>query len=228
MKRRLLVVEDEPGLALTLSDRLTSEGHAVETASDGDIALHRATREGFDLIVLDVMLPGRNGFDICRELRRRSIDTPILFLTARGLVADKVVGLKLGADDYLVKPFEMIELLARIEVILRRAPASPPAAMELYQFGGIRVDFRGAEVTRAGEVIELSSKEFHLLRYLIEHRGVSLSREELLKNVWRYDSTPLTRTVDVHIAWLRQKLETNPRNPQWILTVHGMGYKFIG
>ena len=228
MKRRLLIVEDEPGLALTLSDRLTSEGYAVETASDGEIALHRATGEGFDLIVLDVMLPGRDGFDVCRELRRRAIDSPILILTARGQVVDKVVGLKLGADDYLVKPFEMIELLARVEAVLRRAPASPPAAIDSYQYDGIRVDFRSAEVTRAGEAIELSAREFRLLRHLIEHRGVTLSREELLKTVWGYEATPLTRTVDVHIAWLRHKLETNPRHPQWILTVHGMGYKFVG
>jgi two-component system, OmpR family, alkaline phosphatase synthesis response regulator PhoP len=225
---RLLLVEDEPGLQLALTDRLTSEGYQVETAGDGNTAVTRATGEPFDLIVLDVMLPGRDGFDVARTLRQQGIQTPILMLTARGEVVDRVVGLKLGADDYLTKPFEMIELLARLEALLRRAPASAGVSLERYQFGDVVVDVRKAEVTRNGIALDLSAKEFHLLRYFIEHRGATLSREELLHQVWGYHATPSTRTVDVHVAWLRQKLEPNSRVPQFILTVHGLGYKFAG
>ena len=225
---RLLLVEDEPGLQLALTDRLTVEGYQVETAGDGNTAVTRATGEPFDLIVLDVMLPGRDGFDVARTLRQHGIQTPILMLTARSEVVDRVVGLKLGADDYLTKPFEMIELLARLEALLRRAPASAGVALERYQFGDVVVDVRKAEVTRNGIALDLSAKEFHLLRYFIEHRGATLSREELLHQVWGYHATPSTRTVDVHVAWLRQKLEPNSRMPQFILTVHGLGYKFAG
>ncbi|MCG3160528.1 MAG: Transcriptional regulatory protein WalR [Acidobacteria bacterium] len=228
MSKRILLVEDEPGLVLTLTDRLTSEGYKVESARDGDAGLERASNEAFDAIILDVMLPRRNGFDVCRDLRQLGVNTPILMLTARGQVVDKVVGLKLGADDYLTKPFEMIELLARVEALLRRAPAAQSPQTEAYQFGSVKVDFRRAEVEREGEKIELSAKEFQLLRYFIEHREATLSRDELLDEVWGYDATPTTRTVDVHVAWLRQKLEPNPRHPQFILTIHGMGYKFVG
>jgi two-component system alkaline phosphatase synthesis response regulator PhoP len=225
---RILLVEDEPGLQLALSDRLVAEGYRVETAADGDVAVQRATGEPFDLIVLDVMLPGRDGFDVAKAVRQQGVQTPILMLTARGQVVDRVVGLKLGADDYLTKPFETIELLARLEALLRRAPLTPGVTLERYQFGDVLVDTRKAEVTRAGAAVDLSAKEFHLLRYFIEHRGAAISREELLSEVWGYQATPSTRTVDVHIAWLRQKLEPNPRVPQYILTVHGMGYKFVG
>lgn len=228
MSKRILLIEDEPGLVLTLSDRLRSEGYTVETVSDGEAGLERATGEPFDLIVLDVMLPRKNGFDVCRDLRQRGVPTPIIMLTARGQVVDKVVGLKLGADDYLTKPFEMIELLARLESLLRRAPAFAAASVESYRFGNISVDFRRAEVYRDDRMIELSAREFQLLRYFIEHRGSTLSRDELLNEVWGYNSMPSTRTVDVHIAWLRQKIESNPRHPQFILTVHGLGYKFVG
>jgi two-component system alkaline phosphatase synthesis response regulator PhoP len=228
MSKRILLVEDEPGLVLTLSDRLLSEGYKVETVRDGESGLERASSESFDAIILDVMLPRKNGFDVCRDLRQRGINTPILMLTARGQVVDKVVGLKLGADDYLTKPFEMIELLARIEALLRRAPAAASSQPDAYQFGSVKVDFRRAEIIRDGEKIELSAKEFQLLRYFIEHREATISRDELLNEVWGYDAMPTTRTVDVHVAWLRQKLEPNPRHPQFILTVHGMGYKFIG
>lgn len=228
MNKRLLLVEDEPGLVLTLTDRLTSEGYNVASARDGETGLERAANEAFDGIILDVMLPRKNGFDVCRDLRQRGVNTPILMLTARGQVVDKVIGLKLGADDYLTKPFEMMELLARVEALLRRAPAPAPNQAESYQFGAIKIDFRRAEVERAGEKLDLSAKEFQLLRYFIEHREATLSRDELLNGVWGYDAMPTTRTVDVHVAWLRQKLEPNPRHPQFILTVHGMGYKFIG
>ena len=232
MARQILLVEDEPGLQLTLSDRLRNEGYEVETAADGDTGYARALDGGFDLIILDVMLPGRNGFDVCRDLRQQNVATPILMLTARGQVADKVVGLKLGADDYLTKPFENIELLARIEALLRRAESSGEAVaakeLERYVFGDVTVDFRKAEVHRGGQLVELSAREFQLLRYFIHHRGDVLSRDELLNNVWGYDAMPSTRTVDVHVAWLRQKVETNPKHPEHIRTIHGMGYKFVG
>jgi two-component system alkaline phosphatase synthesis response regulator PhoP len=156
------------------------------------------------------------------------VQTPILMLTARSEVVDRVVGLKLGADDYLTKPFEMIELVARVEALLRRRPASSGVSLERYRFGDIMVDVRRAEVTRNGSPVELSAKEFHLLRYLIEHRGATISREELLQEVWGYQAALSTRTIDVHIAWLRQKLEANARVPQFILTIHGLGYKFAG
>jgi two-component system, OmpR family, alkaline phosphatase synthesis response regulator PhoP len=228
MSKRILLVEDEPGLVLTLTDRLTSEGYMVESSRDGDAGFERASNEAFDAIILDVMLPRKNGFDLCRDLRQRGVNTPILMLTARGQVVDKVVGLKLGADDYLTKPFEMIELLARVEALLRRAPAATRPHTDSYQFDSVRIDFRRAEVERDGAKIELSAKEFQLLRYFVEHREATLSRDELLNEVWGYDAMPTTRTVDVHVAWLRQKLEPNPRRPQFILTVHGMGYKFVG
>ncbi|MBA2306507.1 MAG: response regulator transcription factor [Acidobacteria bacterium] len=225
--KRILLVEDEPGLVLTLRDRLTREGYAVDTTGDGESGLARAAGEAFDLVLLDVMLPRLGGFDVLKELRKRNVETPVIMLTARGQVVDKVVGLKLGADDYVTKPFEMVELLARIEAKLRRAPVTPHPTLG-YQFGGIRVDFRRAEVTKEGAALELSAREFQLLKYFIEHRGATLTREELLNEVWGYNAMPSTRTVDVHVAWLRQKIEPNPRHPQFVLTVHGMGYKFAG
>jgi two-component system alkaline phosphatase synthesis response regulator PhoP len=226
MTQRILLVEDEPGLVMTLADRLISEGYAVESAHDAETGLAQASNDSLDLIILDVMLPGGNGFDICRDLRQRGIRTPIIMLTARGQVIDKVLGLKIGADDYVTKPFEMMELLARVEAQLRRAGAGPLIPTGSYTFGDVRVDFRRAEAYRGQDVVELSAKEFKLLRYMIEHRGAALSRDELLNEVWGYDAAVTTRTVDVHIAWLRQKLEPNQRHPQFILTLHGVGYRF--
>ncbi len=229
MNKRILLVEDEPGLVMTLTDRLANEGYKVETASDGMTGFDRAAEGGYDLIILDVMLPRKNGFDVCRDLRQRGIETPVLMLTARGQVVDKVVGLKLGADDYLTKPFEMMELLARLEALSRRASSTKPGhSVDVYQFGPIRIDFRRAEIEKSDEKIDMSAKEFQLLRYFIEHREATISRDELLNEVWGYDAMPSTRTVDVHVAWLRQKIEPNPRHPQYILTVHGLGYKFVG
>jgi two-component system alkaline phosphatase synthesis response regulator PhoP len=226
---KVLLVEDEPGLILTLTDRLESEGFAVETAADGESGERQAISGDFDLIILDVMLPKKNGLDVCRDLRRQNVATPILMLTARGETIDKVLGLKLGADDYLTKPFEVLELLARIEALLRRSPQKNQNNQpETYNFGSISIDFRRAETRKDGLPVELSALEFKLLQHLIEHRGKMLSRDELLDEVWGYDATPTTRTVDVHIAWLRQKLEPNPRRPQYIITVHGLGYKFTG
>ncbi len=228
MVKQILLVEDEPGLRLTLSDRLRSEAYTVEAVGNGEEGYTRATEGAFDLIILDVMLPDKNGFDVCRDLRQAGVELPILMLTARAEVADKVVGLKLGADDYLTKPFENLELLARIEALLRRASTTPSGhSVDVYEFGNVAVDFRKAEVVRDGEQVELSARAFQLLRYFIENRGAVLSRDELLNNVWGYDAMPSTRTVDVHVAWLRQKVEPNPRHPQFILTVHGMGYKFV-
>jgi len=228
VSRRVLIIEDEPGLVLTLTDRLKAEGYTVASAADGRSGLERATRERWDVILLDVMLPGASGFDVCRDLRQRGVTTPIIMLTARGQVVDKVLGLKLGADDYLTKPFDMLELTARVEVQLRRATAAAPGGGTQYQFGEITVDFRKAEVRRSGELLELSAREFLLLKYFIEHREATLTRDELLNEVWGYHSMPSTRTVDVHVAWLRQKVEPNSRHPQYILTMHGMGYKFVG
>jgi len=227
MGSRILLVEDEPGLRLTLTDRLESEGYEVGTAADGDEGLARATTEPFDLVILDVMLPLRSGLDVCRDMRRKGVGTPVLMLSARGQVVDRVVGLKLGADDYLTKPFEMPELLARVEARLRK-PASETGRSDRYSFGDVQVDFRRAEVEKGGRRVELSAKEFHLLRYFVEHKGATLSRDELLNGVWGYDAMPITRTVDVHVAWLRRKLEASPRHPQHILTLHGLGYKFVG
>jgi two-component system alkaline phosphatase synthesis response regulator PhoP len=225
--RRILLVEDEPSLVLTLTDRLVSEGYRVETASDGEEALARAEAGAFDLILLDVMLPRKNGFDVCRDLRQRGVDVPVLMLTARTQVVDRVVGLKLGADDYLTKPFEMIELLARIEALLRRGRTPLATPTEAYAFGRVQVDFRRAEVRRDEQLLSLSALELRLLRHFIENRGLVLSREELLDRVWGYDATAVTRTVDVHVASLRQKIEPNPSRPQHIVTVHRLGYKFV-
>ncbi len=227
--KKVFLVEDEPGLVLTLTDRLQSEGYRVDHTADGTSAVERAASEAFDVILLDVMLPGANGFDIVRDLRNRGVMTPVIMLTARGQVADKVVGLKLGADDYLAKPFDMMELMARIEAQIRRAASATQAiTSQQYAFGAMAVDFRKAEVRRDGVEIEFSAREFQLLKYFIEHRGATLSRDELLNEVWGYNAMPSTRTVDVHVAWLRQKIEPNPRHPQFVLTVHGLGYKFVG
>lgn len=229
--KRILLVEDEPGLVLTLTDRLESEGYAVDSAREGAEALKKAAEGGYDLIVLDVMLPGKSGFDVCRELRSRGSSTPILFLTARGEIADKVVGLKLGGDDYLTKPFDMMELTARIEALLRRGGAGAPEAGTApvrYVFGDVAVDFRKAEVTRGNAPVELSALEFKLLKYFIENRGATLSREELLSRVWGYDAAIHSRTVDVHVSGLRQKIEPNPSRPQYVVTVHKLGYRFLG
>lgn len=225
---KILIVEDESALATTLRDRLRKEGYVVSIARDGTTGLDLAMREPFDLILLDLMLPGQNGLVVCQKLRQGGSSTPILMLTARRQTADKVVGLRMGADDYLTKPFQMTELLARIEALVRRATQAAGAIAPRYQFGDVQVDVRSTEVSRDGKPVPLSAKEFQLLRYLVEHPGATLSREELLRDVWGYGGHPSTRTVDVHIAWLRQKIEKDPKNPQWIHTVVGLGYKFAG
>jgi two-component system, OmpR family, alkaline phosphatase synthesis response regulator PhoP len=228
-RQKLLLIEDEPGLVMTLTDLLGGEGYEVQCAPDGPQGLALASTAEFDVIILDIMLPGMSGFELCRTLRRRGIRTPILMLTARGEVEDRVKGLHVGADDYLPKPFAVPELLARLQALLRRA-SSPEAARspKLYQFGLVVVDFRSTTVLRDGKPVEMSAREFELLSYLIEHRGATVSRQQLLKEVWGYDFAMLTRTVDVHFGLLRQKLETDPKNPRHFLTVRGLGYKFLG
>jgi two-component system alkaline phosphatase synthesis response regulator PhoP len=225
MNANILLVEDEEALRMTLGDRLLSEGYAVDYASDGEEGYDKATRLPFDLILLDVMLPRKNGFDVCRDIRQAGLITPILMLTARGQTIDKVLGLKIGADDYVTKPFDMMELTARIEALLRRAPTKAPEAQDVYQIGAVRIDLRGTSVSRDGKAVRLSAREFQLLRYLVEHSGATLSRDQILKDVWGYSAETFTRTVDVHVASLRQKLERDPKQPELILTVQGLGYK---
>ncbi|HKS75002.1 MAG TPA: response regulator transcription factor [Terriglobales bacterium] len=229
MNENILLVEDEEALRMTLSDRLQNEGYIVECAVDGNAGLDKATQQAFDLIILDVMLPRKNGFDVCRDIRQAGLATPILLLTARGQTVDKVVGLKLGADDYVTKPFEMMELTARIEALLRRVPSRPQNHPgDTHQFGNLRIDLRGTEVSKGGRPVNLSAREFQLLRYLVEHRGTTLSRGEILQEVWGYNAETFTRTVDVHVASLRQKIEHDPKKPELITTVPGLGYKFSG
>ena len=228
MNAKILIVEDEAALATTLEDRLRKEGYLVSTARDGVSGLDMATSEPFELIILDLMLPGQSGLTICQKLREHGSHIPILMLTARRQTIDKVIGLRTGADDYLTKPFQMAELLARIDALLRRSVQGMGTAAVRHQFGTFRVDLRRAEVLRDGQLIAMSAKEFQLLRYFIEHRGDTLSRDELLREVWGYEAMPSSRTVDVHVAGLRQKIEKDPKNPQFILTVVGLGYKFAG
>jgi two-component system alkaline phosphatase synthesis response regulator PhoP len=225
MSLPILLIEDEPGLVMTISDLLAGEGYQVESASDGEGGLAKATSGKFALIILDVMLPKKTGFEVCRQLRQSGIDTAILMLTAKTQVVDRVVGLKLGADDYLTKPFEPAELLARVEALLRRVNKENRAEVRNFQFGDIEIDFERAEVRKSGAPLALAAKELQLLRYLVNHRDRVVPREEILQEVWEYDSEVSSRTIDVHIAWLRQKLD-NPQNPRYIQTVRGKGYRF--
>ncbi len=226
MNERILLVEDEEALRVTLSDRLRAEQYVVETAADGIDGSDKASNQPFDLIILDLMLPGRGGLDICRDVRAAGIATPILILTVRDDTVDKVVGLKLGADDYVTKPFVAAELLARIEVLLRRVPTH--SGRGEYDFGIFCIDLRRGQVTRDGKPVYLTAREFQLLRYLIERSGATVPREELLRSVWGHSANLLTRTVDTHVFSLRQKLEQIPNVPELILTVSGVGYKFVG
>jgi two-component system alkaline phosphatase synthesis response regulator PhoP len=225
-KTRILIVEDEPAMVAGLRDNFEYEGYDVISAGDGAAGLERALTDDPDLVVLDVMMPRMSGLEVCKQVKARKPSMPIIMLTARGQEIDKVVGLELGADDYVTKPFSIRELMARIKAVLRRA--SPPvSAPESYRFGDVEVNLRGNEVRRGGQPIELSSKEFSLLAYFIAHPGETLSRDRLLDSVWGYQNYPNTRTVDTHIVHLRQKLEPNPEEPRYIVTVHGSGYKFV-
>jgi len=224
---RILIVEDEPNMVAGLRDNFEYEGYDVIAARDGAEGLDRALNEAPDLVVLDVMMPKMSGLDVCKQLKAKRPSLPVIMLTARGQEVDKVVGLELGADDYVTKPFSIRELLARIKAVLRRSPVAPKD-QERYAFGDVEVNLRSCQVARAGRPVEFSAKEFDLLKYFLCHPGETLSRDRLLEKVWGYNSFPTTRTVDAHIVRLRQKLEPRPEEPRFILTVHGIGYKFVG
>jgi DNA-binding response OmpR family regulator len=224
---RILIVEDEPNMVAGLRDNFEFEGHEVITAPDGVAGLERALNEAPDLVILDVMMPRMSGLDVCKQLKAKRPSVPIIMLTARGQEVDKVVGLELGADDYVTKPFSIRELLARVKAVLRRSNALPKE-QESYTFGDVEVNLRSCQVSRGGKTMDFSSREFDLLKYFLCHPGEALSRDRLLEEVWGYDRFPTTRTVDAHIVRLRQKLEARPEDPRFILTVHGTGYKFVG
>jgi two-component system, OmpR family, alkaline phosphatase synthesis response regulator PhoP len=226
MKENILLIEDEEALRIALRDRLRGEGYVVDTAVDGEEGLEKATGLPFDLLILDITLPYRNGFDLCREIRQAGLATPVLFLSARHETVDKVVGFKLGGDDYVTKPFEAAELMVRVEALLRRAPVH--SGRGVHKIGSIQVDIARKQVTRDGKPVYLSGREFQLLRYFMERPGTTISRAELLRSVWGYDAGAFTRTVDVHVFSLRQKLEDDPGRPELIVTVAGVGYKFAG
>ena len=225
-KTRILIVEDEPAMVAGLRDNFEYEGYEVISAGDGVTGLERAFADSPDLVVLDVMMPRLSGLDVCKQLKARRPTLPIIMLTARGQEIDKVVGLELGADDYVTKPFSIRELMARVKAVLRRA--SPHSPAELYRFSDVEVNIRSNEVLRGGQPVDLSSKEFALLAYFISNPAETLTRDRLLDAVWGYENYPNTRTVDTHIVHLRQKLEPNPEEPRFIITVHGSGYKFVG
>lgn len=225
--KRILVIEDEPQMLLGLRDNLELEGYDVQTAADGDEGLHKASSTAPDLVILDIMLPKRNGFDVCRELRARNVSTPIVMLTARSAETDKVLGLELGADDYVTKPFSITELLARVRAVLRRSNPQRPAT-ETIRIGDIDFDFRLHQARRGSDRVEFTAREFELLRYLVQHVGQVVTREQILNDVWGYEEYPTTRTIDNFVAKLRQKIEKAPHAPEHILTIHGSGYKFVG
>jgi two-component system alkaline phosphatase synthesis response regulator PhoP len=223
---KILIVEDEPEMVLGLKDNFEFEGYEVATAADGVAGLEQARALKPDLIVLDIMLPKLSGLEVCKTLRGEGVATPIVMLTARGQEVDKVVGLELGADDYVTKPFSVRELMARVKAILRRADGSP-RRLSRYAFGEVDLDFEVYRATRQGRPLELSPREFELLRYLIERKGETVSRDKLLEDVWGYENYPSTRTVDTHIAKLRAKIGDSGSDPRYVLTIHGMGYKFV-
>ncbi len=224
---KILIVEDEPNMVAGLRDNFEYEGYQVITAADGVEGLQRALADSPDLVVLDVMMPRMSGLDVCKQLKAKRPSVPVIMLTARGQEVDKVVGLELGADDYVTKPFSIRELLARVKAVLRRA-RTVPREQERYSFSDVEVDLRAYRTVRRGKEVELSAKEFELLKYFLCHTGETLSRDRLLEDVWGYEHYPTTRTVDAHIVRLRQKLEPNPEEPRFILTVHGVGYRFVG
>lgn len=224
--QKILIVEDQTDLANGLEINLKKEGYKVFKTTTGEEALQITFREMPDLIILDIMLPGMSGLDVCRELRQKSIQIPIIMLTAKSDETDRVVGLELGADDYITKPFSLRELMARVHVCLRRQPKQ--ADIPRYRFGHVEIDFEKYRVTVRNKPVEMTQKEFDLIRYMIRNRDTVLSRDRLLDEVWGYDSYPTTRTVDTHVLKLRKKLEDDPANPKYILSVYGGGYKFVG
>jgi two-component system alkaline phosphatase synthesis response regulator PhoP len=225
-RQKILIVEDEPDMVLGLRDNFEFEGYLVVTAPDGAAGLEKARTEKPDLLILDIMMPKLSGLEVCKTLRGEGFEKPIIMLTARGQEIDKVVGLELGADDYVTKPFSIRELLARVRAILRRSDGSK-RRLARYRFSDVELDFEVYRATRAGEPLEMSPREFELLRYLIERKGDTVSRDQLLEDVWGYESYPSTRTVDTHIAKLRAKIGDSGSEPRYILTMHGSGYKFV-
>ena len=223
---RILVVEDDAAILRGLADNLSCESHDVLTATDGERACSIVREQKPDLVILDLMLPRMSGYDVCRTLRGEGVVTPILMLTARGDESDRVLGLDLGADDYLTKPFSIRELLARVRALLRRTQAAAPS-IDVLQFEDTFIDFKRYEAHKAGTPIDMTKKEFGVLRYLAARAGEVATREELLDQVWGYDAMPTTRTVDNHIASLRSKLEADPSQPRHLQTVHGVGYKWV-
>jgi DNA-binding response OmpR family regulator len=227
-RRRVLIVEDDQAMSVALNDGFTSEGYGVLSVRDGREGLLKAREAAPDIIILDVMLPRMSGLDVCRELRSGGSDVPIIMLTARGQEADKVLGLKLGADDYVTKPFSLLELLARVESVLRRARGSARTrAPETCELGDVCIDFRRHEATRGGVPLDLSAREYAMMAFFAAHRGEVVTRDQLLDAVWGYDSIPFTRTVDTHIGRLRKKIETDPADPRYLITVHRLGYKLV-
>ena len=223
---KVLIIEDEPNMVLGLKDSCEYEGYEVAVARDGKEGLEKASTEKPDIILLDVMLPLMSGLDVCRTLRNRGFEIPILMLTARGEEMDKVVGLEVGADDYVTKPFSIKELLARVRAHLRRS-SKQLVELESFSFGDVELNFKKLTARKGGQALDVSAREFEILRYLIRHRGETVTRDQLLDEVWGYRSTPVTRTVDNHIARLRQKIEQDPSEPQHIITVHRLGYRFV-
>jgi two-component system alkaline phosphatase synthesis response regulator PhoP len=223
---KILIVEDEPDMVLGLKDNFEFEGYEVLTAPDGQAGLERARSAKPDLVILDIMLPKLSGLEVCKTLRGEGFDSPIVMLTARGQEIDKVVGLELGADDYVTKPFSIRELLARVRAILRRADGTKKR-LSRYRFADLELDFEVYRAKKGGAPLELSPREFELLRYLIERKGETVTRDKLLEDVWGYESYPSTRTVDTHIAKLRAKIGDSGSEPRYILTIHGAGYKFV-
>ncbi|MBI4240771.1 MAG: response regulator transcription factor [Candidatus Rokubacteria bacterium] len=223
---RILIIDDEPEMVRGLADNLRFEGYHTLAAENGEEGLALALREAPDLIVLDVMMPELSGWDVLRALRQKGLDVPVIMLTARAEEVDRVLGLELGADDYVTKPFSLRELLARVRAVLRRP--GPRRKFEEVAFGDFRLHLRARQAFKAGREVRLTRKEFDLLRYLVEHRGEVITRERLLDEVWGYEHFPTTRTVDTHVLRLRQKFEADPEHPVHILTVHGQGYKFVG
>jgi DNA-binding response OmpR family regulator len=224
---KILIVEDDDAMAAALRDGFTFEGYDVQHAKDGEAALTMARARLADLVILDVMLPKISGLDVLKHLRADGNAMPVIMLTARGQEIDKVLGLKLGADDYVTKPFGFMELLARVEALLRRTSGGTRHG-DACNFGDVAVDFKRGELRKAGTLVEVTARELRLLEFFIAHRGEVIARERLLDQVWEYDGAPLTRTVDMHVAKLRKKIETDPADPKHIVTVHRMGYKFTG
>jgi DNA-binding response OmpR family regulator len=227
MTQRVLLVEDDLSLQMTIGDRLRVEGYEVDTAADGIEGLHRAETGPFDLIILDVMLPRLSGLDVCKRARQQGITTPIIMLTARGEEIDKVLGLELGADDYITKPFGVRELMARIKAVLRRADGTTGPPSERMVVDDLVLDFASYTATRDGQPFTLSPREFEILKYLWLHRNKTVTRDELLTQVWGYDDSISTRTVDNFMLKLRQKIEEDPASPKRIITIHGIGYKLV-